>query len=101
MISADFAEKLYTRMQEHSATVLDSEEIEILAKLISSDVMLKALGQAFAFCRNTEGEMSRIDMSQPGSVLDFAKAQGQIQGVNHIITGLLGLITEKDEEDDE
>lgn len=99
MITTEFAEKLYIRMQEHAFSSLDEEETELLSKLLSSDVILKALGQAFAFCRNTESEMAKLNMADPGAVLEFTRAQGQIQGVNHIVTGLLGLITEKDEED--
>jgi len=97
MITPEFAEKLYIRMQEHSGAELDTGEIETLAKLMSSDVMLKAFGQALSFCRNTEIEMSRLNMGEPGSVIEFTRGQGQIQGVNKIIEGILGLITEKDE----
>lgn len=101
MITEEFAEKLFIRIQEHSAGSLDSDEIEILSKLMSSDVMLKALGQALALSRLTENEMSKLDMGEAGKIIEFTRAQGQIQGIYKVIQGLLGLITEKEEDPNE
>ena len=101
MITAEFAEKLYIRINEHSASSFDASEIETLSKLVSSDVMLKAFGRAIAFAKDTEKEMAGINMSTPGASIDFTRAQGQIQGINSMIAGILGLITIKDDEDDE
>lgn len=100
MIKAEFAEKLYIRILEHSVSQLTGEELETLSKLMSSDVMLKALGQGLGYCRVIEAEMAKLNMAEPGSVIEFTKGQGQIQGINKMVEGLLNLITEKEEGDD-
>jgi len=98
-ISQEFAEKLYDRMQEHINCSLDSEELDILAKHMSSDVMLKAFGLAFRFCKETLEEMGKLDMSESKSAVAFTHGQGQIQGVHTVVNSLLTLIIEKEEEE--
>ena len=102
MISSEFKEKLFARMQEHATSDFDSEEIEMLCKFMSSDIMLKAFGRAFTYCNLARNEMVQLDMSQKESQHKYSQGQGRIVGVHEVITGLLDLITEKEEiEDDE
>ncbi len=100
MISSDFSEKLYARMQEHIEAELTLEELDTLSKIMCSDVMLKALGKALKFCRETQNEMGLLNMADANAVIEFTRGQGQIQGVAKMIAGLLDLITEKDEEEE-
>jgi len=101
MISTEFAEKLYARIEEHAGSDLTHEELETLATIMSSDVMLKALGKAIMYCRQAQAEMSLLNMAEPNAVIEFTRGQGQIQGISKMIAGLLDLVTEKDEEDDD
>ncbi len=101
MITEEFAERLFARMQEHQGSVMTGEELDTFTKLMSSDVMLKAFGMAFGLCRSTESEMASLNMAAPESIFQFTHGQGQIAGVNKVANGFLGMITEKPEEPDE
>lgn len=101
MISEAFAEKLYERIQGHMNCTFDSNELDVLEKVMRSEVVLKAFGRSLMWCQVVANEMTAIDMSQAGAVIEFSKRQGQINGVNAMIAGLLQLITKEEDEEEE
>ncbi len=100
MISEKFGATLFEKMQESATSNLDSKELEILEKLLCNEVMIKALGQAFAFCKIEQHRITTLDMSAPGALVDYTRGQGRIDGIAVAIMDLINLIVEKDDEDD-
>ncbi len=100
MITKDRAEYLYTKMHEHVGATFDDKELDALVVVMSSDVVLKAFGRSLAFCQLVKNEVMGLDMGANGAQFQFARGQGQIQGVNALISGLLQLITEVEEEEE-
>lgn len=98
MITTQRAEKLYEKMCGEIACEFNSVELDALVAVMTSSVAIKAFGRSLAYCQMIKHQMSEIDMSKDGGVLDFTRAQGRVQGVNEMIHGILQLITEKDEE---
>ena len=100
MITTEFADKLIERMQEHITSELSADELDTLSKILSSDVLLKAFGRVFAYCKLTQNQMTQLDMNAPGAMVEFCKAQGQILGIGQAVTELFNLVIEKEDEDD-
>lgn len=99
MIDSDRADRLYVKMHESMYESFDSKELETLTVVMTSGPVIKAFGRAFYMCRALESEMATLDMSQKESQHQFSKCQGQIEGIKSLITGLLALVTEEEEED--
>jgi hypothetical protein len=100
-ISREFAEKLFVKMQENSTAVLNADEIETLQKLLCNDIMLKAFGQAFGYCKQIQNEITQLDLSEPGASVQYTRGQGKIAGIAEAVTDLVNLIVEKEPEEDE
>jgi hypothetical protein len=101
LISEEFAGKLFERVQENATAELDSNELDILRNLLCNEVMLKALGRGIAMCRVTQQEITMLDLSEPGTTVQYTRGQGAIEGIGNFILDLLSLIVEKDEEENE
>lgn len=100
MITQERAEQLYMKMNEHTTATFDEKELDALTVVMSSDVVLKAFGRTLAYCQLVKNEVLSLDMSANGAQYQFAKGQGQIQGVSQLISGILQLITEPQPEED-
>jgi hypothetical protein len=101
MISTEFAEKLFIKVQENAVAELDSNDLEILRNLLCNEVMLKALGSGIAMCRLTQQEITQLNLSEPGQTVIYTRGQGAIDGIGNFIMSLINLIVEKEEEEND
>lgn len=101
MIDSDRAEKLYIMMQENSGQSFDPNELEALSVVMTSAPVIKAFGRAFSMIQALQVEMSELDMKDPGNIIQFAKGQGQIEGVKALVNGFLALVTKEEDEDND
>jgi hypothetical protein len=100
MIDSDRAEKLYIMMQENANQSFDPKELEALSVVMTAAPVIKAFGRAFSMIQALQIEMSQLDMRDSGNVIEFAKGQGQIEGVKALVNGFLGLVTKPEEDED-
>ncbi len=100
MITSEQAENIYNKMHEEILCGLDSKELDALSVVMTSSVVIKAFGRSLAYCQGVSNEMAELNMADPASVVEFSKGQGQIIGIKSMITGLLTLVTKKEESDD-
>lgn len=101
MISEKFGETLFEKMQESATSILSSSELDILEKLLCNEVMIKALGQSFAYCKMEQHRITTLDMMQPGSVVEYTRGQGRIDGIAVATMDLIQLIVEKEDTDED
>lgn len=99
MISREFAERISEKIQSYHDAELTTDEIETLSKIICSEIMLKALGRAFGYCRLVQNEITQLDLSVPGDSTKYTRGQGQMLGIATAVTDLINLITEEEEKD--
>jgi len=99
MINAERAEVLYSKMHEHLFAEFNTKELDALEAVMSSEVVLKAFGRSLAYCQGVVNEMAQLDMSVAQNPYKFTLGQGQVAGIKQLISGMLELITEQDEDD--
>jgi len=97
----EFAEKLFVKMQEYSTSTLDTNELETLAQVLSSEIVIKAFGQQFMYCSIRQNEITALDMSEPANITVYTRGQGEINGIGQMIMRMLDLVIVEDEIEDE
>lgn len=101
MIDSERADRLFDKMQNSTHENFTSKDLETLSVVMTSAPVIKAFGRAFFMCEVTQKTMAALDMKDPGSVIEFCKGQGRIEGVRQLVGGLLQLITKDEEEEEE
>ena len=103
MISQEHKTRLWEQVQTAGPIVLTEKDQDLLAKMISSEPMVKALSAIWYDVVLQPSQFMGLDLSEPGQVVEGAKIQGRAQGMLNAIELLFNLITlpEEDLDDDE
>jgi hypothetical protein len=101
LISQEFAEKMYEDIISSDAEELTSTDLELLQKLLCSQVGVNMLKRIYFYSLLAREQIMNLDMALENGPAIFAKLQGKSQGATEIISGLLGLITLSPEKDDD
>ncbi len=100
MISKNRAEQLYVEMHKHMTSNITTEDLDALTVVLTSEVVLKAFGRSLLWCQGISNEILALNMADVSAPVEFSRGQGQIEGVNTLIHGILNLITEEEEEEE-
>lgn len=101
MIEAKRKEALVLKVASFAQDVLTDKDQEILAKILTTEPMLKALGQVYAYAMNSHYEFRAVDFSVPEEQHKASAMQGHIQGCLRAIDILFQLITLPEETQDD
>lgn len=80
---------------------LTEKDQELLQGILSSSVMVKALGLASNAAREIPMAILGLDLSKPENCHEASRAQGRVQGVLQTIELLFDLVTSAEEEDED
>ncbi len=100
-VSEEFAQKLADKIVSHTYGEFTSEELVLLQQMMCSDVLLKALGRTFFYVEMCKNEALSIDLGTADGLAKIAKVQGQAVGATEVVQGLLRLITEQEEKEED
>jgi hypothetical protein len=102
MIDQKQRENLTQKVAAFSQDVLTDKDKDVLARIITTEPMLKALGQIYGFATNSYLQFGGVDLSNESERHKASALQGHIQGYFGAIDLLFQLITLPEEiEDDE
>ena len=89
-------DNLMGKMTQMAGQPLTDKDIESLEKMLSSEPLLKALGQLYASAFNQAQEFMNVDFAQPESVAVASRIQGAVRGAMSMIQDIFNLTLQEE-----
>ncbi len=103
MMTKEHAEVTLNRLLAPPVAVipLNEKEKEVLAKILTSEVMSKALVHLSSFMHQVPSTLMTLDIHDAGAQVQFSRAQGYMMGLRGAMEQLFGLVVSESEEEAE
>ena len=92
---------LWIKIHQAQFAQMSEKDLEVLAGILRTEPMVKALGQIYAGCNSLPAQFVGLDLMDDEDRGKGIKLQGLIQGGVDFIDGLLSLVTLPEERSDD